>query len=112
MASPEAESARAALPNAEGVEAVIETARAFADPTRLRISLALKGAGELCVSDLAWICSIRQNLASHHLRRLRAAALVGSRREGTVILYRLRPLAVELLGLLVPEPEDPAQGQG
>jgi ArsR family transcriptional regulator, lead/cadmium/zinc/bismuth-responsive transcriptional repressor len=107
----EAESVRAGLPGQEGTESAAETARAFADPTRLRLVLALRGGGELCVSDLARVCSIRQNLASHHLRRLRSASLVASRREGTVILYRLRPRVPELLDLLVQGPGDPAHGR-
>jgi len=37
--------------------------------------------GELCVCDLAWISGYAENLASHHLRRLREAGLAGRRRR-------------------------------
>lgn len=43
-------------------------AAALADPTRLRLALALALGGELCVCDVAWISGHAENLASHHLR--------------------------------------------
>jgi DNA-binding transcriptional ArsR family regulator len=66
-----------------------ERARAFADPTRLMLAAALEPVDELCVCDLAWIAERSQNLVSHHLRALRAAGLVESRREGKMVLYAL-----------------------
>ena len=57
-------------------------ARALADPTRLVLAAALGKAEELCVCDLAWVVERSQNLVSHHLRALRAARLVSSRRAG------------------------------
>jgi DNA-binding transcriptional ArsR family regulator len=64
-------------------------ARALADPTRLTLAAALEPVEELCVCDLAWIAERSQNLVSHHLRALRAAGLVASRREGKMVLYAL-----------------------
>ncbi len=66
-----------------------ERARALADPTRLTLAAALAHTDELCVCDLAWIAERSQNLVSHHLRSLRAAGLVASRREGKMVLYAL-----------------------
>lgn len=70
-------------------ERAAERARALADPTRLTLAAALAGAEELCVCDLAWIVERSQNLVSHHLRALRTAGLVRSRREGKMVMYAL-----------------------
>lgn len=79
-----------------------ERARAVGDPTRLTLAAALAQADELCVCDLAWIAERSQNLVSHHLRVLRNAGLVESRREGRMVLYALteagRALLVSALG--------------
>jgi DNA-binding transcriptional ArsR family regulator len=64
-------------------------ARALADPTRLLLAAALSEADELCVCDLAWIAERSQNLVSHHLRALKTAGLVRSRREGKMVMYSL-----------------------
>jgi DNA-binding transcriptional ArsR family regulator len=77
-------------------------ARALGDPTRLTLAAALAHAEELCVCDLAWIAERSQNLVSHHLRALRDAGLVDSRRDGKMVLYALtaagRALLVSVLG--------------
>jgi DNA-binding transcriptional ArsR family regulator len=75
----------------------VERARALADPTRLTLAAALARANELCVCDLAWIAERSQNLVSHHLRALRAAGLVDSRRDGKMVLYALTPAGRALL---------------
>lgn len=64
-------------------------ARGLADPTRLMLATALLGADELCVCDLSWISERAPNLVSHHLRVLRTAGLVSSRREGKLVIYSL-----------------------
>ena len=64
-------------------------ARALDDPTRLTLAAALLEADELCVCDLAWIVERAQNLVSHHVRTLRAHGVVGSRRQGKMVMYAL-----------------------
>lgn len=86
---PRAEEVRARLLELRSAEAAAERARALADPTRLTLAAALRSGGELCVCDLAWISSRAQNLVSHHLRVLRAAGLVTSRRDGKMVMYAL-----------------------
>ncbi len=66
-----------------------ERAKALADPTRLMIAVALAGADELCVCDLAWVTERAENLVSHHARALRSVGLAASRRDGKMVLYRL-----------------------
>lgn len=92
---PHAEAIRAALPDLRSVEPAASAARALGDPTRLTLAAALHradathGGDELCVCDLAWVAGVAQNLVSHHLRQLRTAGLVDSRRDGRLVMYRL-----------------------
>ena len=83
-------------------EAAAGSAKALGDPTRLLIAAVLAEGGELCVCDLAWIVERADNLVSHHVRQLRAAGLVTSRREGKMVLYaatdRGRALLAGVLG--------------
>lgn len=75
-----------------------DRAKALADPTRLTVAVALAGTDELCVCDLAWVTERAENLVSHHLRMLRHAGLVSSRRDGKMVLYRLTAEGDALLG--------------
>jgi len=86
---PHAEAIRASLPGLEPVEASAASARALGDPTRLTIATALLRGDELCVCDMAWVVGQSQNLVSHHLRQLKVAGMVASRREGRLVMYRL-----------------------
>ena len=86
---PRAEALRAARLSEQVARAYAAELAALADPTRLRIALALAGGGELCVCDLAWIVERAENLVSHHVRTLRAAGLADYRRDGKMALYSL-----------------------
>jgi DNA-binding transcriptional ArsR family regulator len=72
-------------------------AKALADPTRLTIAHALSQTDEACVCDLAWVMERADNLISHHLRVLRQAGLVESRRRGKMVLYALTGRGQDLL---------------
>lgn len=87
------------------IAAMSERARAFADPTRLTLALALADGGELCVCDLAWIVERAQNLVSHHMRTLRAAGVVESRRAGKMVLYSLTRDGSTLLSAVTGDPQ-------
>ena len=84
---PKAEALRASRLSQERARVLSERARALADPTRLMIASALAQTDELCVCDIAWVCERPDNLVSHHLRALRSAGLVASRREGKMVMY-------------------------
>jgi len=62
---------------------------AIADPTRRALLLRLADEGEKNVTDLLAPFSISQPAVSKHLRILREAGLVRSRKEGRMRLYRL-----------------------
>jgi ArsR family transcriptional regulator, lead/cadmium/zinc/bismuth-responsive transcriptional repressor len=85
-----------------------ERARALSDPTRLTLAAALGATDELCVCDLAWVSERAENLVSHHLRALRAAGLVSSRREGKMVMYSLTAAGRSLLGAVLDRTRVPA----
>jgi DNA-binding transcriptional ArsR family regulator len=60
---------------------------AIADPTRRALLLRLAREGEKNVTDLLEPFSISQPAVSKHLRILREARLVRSRKEGRIRLY-------------------------
>jgi DNA-binding transcriptional ArsR family regulator len=80
-------------------EHVAAQAKALGDPTRLTLAAALAEGGELCVCDLAWVVERAENLVSHHLRLLRSAGLVASRRDGKMVIYSLTDRGGELLAV-------------
>ena len=83
--------------------ALAERLKALADPTRIGIVNRLAAAEELCVCDLTGAFELSQPTISHHLRVLRDAGLVRSRKRGTWSYYRLERDAVgELATALAP----------
>ena len=78
-------------------------AKALADPTRLTLAAALRDGGELCVCDLSWIAERAENLVSHHVRALRAAGLVRSRRDGKMVMYDLTERGRALVDVVLAE---------
>lgn len=96
----EAERIRAVLPGADLLDPTAATARALGDPTRLRIAAALAAGDELCVCDVAWVVGAPQGLVSHHLRQLRVAGVVTSRKDGRMVMYRLSPRGRTVLPVL------------
>src|SRR3954462_15864634 len=88
------------LPLATATAAAAQ-AKALSDPTRLTIAAALRDASELCVCDLSWIVERAENLVSHHVRALREAGLVESRRERKMVIYRLTGDGRELLEVVL-----------
>lgn len=94
---PKAEALRASRLPEKLARSLAERAKAFADPTRLTLAVALSETDELCVCDLAWVSERPENLVSHHLRALRAADIVTSRREGKMVMYRVTDAGRALL---------------
>jgi ArsR family transcriptional regulator len=75
--------------------------KALGHPVRLGIALRLAAEPETCACDFAEVFKVSQPTVSQHLRVLREAGLVTTRRRGTQICYSLEPGAVRSLeGLL------------
>ena len=64
---------------------------ALADPVRLSIVRQVGGSEGVCACDFIECCNVSQPTISHHLRVLREAGVLASRRQGTNILYSLAP---------------------
>ncbi|OLL74830.1 regulatory protein, ArsR [Pseudonocardia sp. Ae168_Ps1] len=109
---PHAERIRTALPGLAALEPVAGLARGLGDPTRLRVARALLAGDELCVCDTAWIVGSSQALVSHHLRRLRTAGIVASRKDGRMVMYRLTGRGRALLSVLFDTDTDADAGTG
>ncbi len=77
------------LPPGAHVEVAAQAFRMLADPTRLRLLWLLCGA-EQDVSGLVAAVGAARPAVSQHLAKLRAAGLVGTRRDGRRVLYRAR----------------------
>ena len=92
---------RASLIRPAEADAIADRAKALGDGTRLMLAASLQHVEELCVCDLSWISGRAENLVSHHLRRLRSAAIVSSRREGKMVLYALTDEGRDLLGAVL-----------
>lgn len=102
------------LPKAEALRGELDlvdfepsarAARALGDGTRMRVAAVLAATDELCVCDLSWIVARSDKLVSHHLRALREAGLVASRRDGKIVFYHLTDTGRSLLTVLAPAQE-------
>jgi rhodanese-related sulfurtransferase/DNA-binding transcriptional ArsR family regulator len=83
-------------------EQVARIGRAVSSPKRLEI-LELLAQGEKSVETLAGELSIDVKLASAHLRSLKAARLVDTRRDGKYVVYRLSGTDVANLWVVLRE---------
>jgi ArsR family transcriptional regulator, arsenate/arsenite/antimonite-responsive transcriptional repressor len=81
--------------------------RAIAHPIRLGILRRLAAEPETCACDFTEVFAVRQPTISQHLKVLREAGLVSTRREGTKICYSVRPGAVAQLMAVVVSLEPP-----
>ena len=71
--------------------------RALGDETRLRIIGLLAEGGPMAVNALSARVGLSQPLISWHLRILRLAGLIDTRRQGRAVICRLRLAAFEEL---------------
>ncbi|HUR15835.1 MAG TPA: metalloregulator ArsR/SmtB family transcription factor [Candidatus Limnocylindrales bacterium] len=79
----------------EDLRAVASYHKALADPTRLRLLQRLADA-PATVTELIDFVDLSQPLVSWHLRRLRSAGVVETRRAGREVICTLSREALEL----------------
>lgn len=102
---PRAEALRHQRLSAARADAAALRAAALGDPTRLAAAVALRDGNELCVCDLAWVLERPDKVVSHHVRKLRTAGLVRSRRDGRMVMYALTDAGRALLAAVL-EPSE------
>ncbi len=72
-----------------------ELFRALGHPIRLGIMRRLAAEPETCACDFTEVFGVAQPTISQHLKVLREAGLVRTRRRGTQICYSVDPAGVE-----------------
>jgi ArsR family transcriptional regulator, arsenate/arsenite/antimonite-responsive transcriptional repressor len=82
---------------ADRVQTFLDLLTAVADPVRWTVLRHLAENGESCVCDLQERIPIAANLLSYHLKVLREADLVTSRRRGRWVDYSLAEDAADRL---------------
>ena len=75
------------MPNNEEFLVISDVFKQMADPTRIRIFWILCHC-EICVANLSALMDMSSPAVSHHLKQLRAAGLIVSRRDGKEVHYR------------------------
>ncbi|MEO8425447.1 MAG: metalloregulator ArsR/SmtB family transcription factor [Actinomycetota bacterium] len=75
--------------------------KALGHPVRLGVAMHLAAKPETCACDFAEVFGVSQPTISEHLRVLRKAGLVTTKRRGTQICYSLDPAAVREIARLV-----------
>ena len=71
--------------------------KVLANDTRLRLLHALTRAGELCVMELADELGMKPQAVSNQLQRLADRGILGSRRNGNNVHYRITDPCVTTL---------------
>ena len=75
------------MPSAENFATVADIFKLMGDGSRIRIFWLLCHCEE-CVINISAMVGMSSPAVSHHLRQLRGAGLVSSRREGKEVYYR------------------------
>ena len=81
------------LPNDDCTNKLAVYFQNFSDQTRLKILSALS-IKDLCVNDLSKILGINQTTISHQLKTLKDQNMVEYRREGKILIYRIKSQSI------------------
>ena len=74
------------MPSGEEFQVISDLFRQFSDPSRIRIFWILCHCEE-CVINLSAMMNMTSPAVSHHLKQLKTAGLIVSRREGKEVYY-------------------------
>ena len=85
-----------AKPGAEQLADAVRTLKLLADETRLLIVWSLLH-GEHSVTEIADHVAMQPAAVSHHLAKLRAERVVGTRRDGNRIFYAIHDPTIDAL---------------
>ncbi len=87
----------AEMPDEENAKIVSDAMKQLGDPSRLRIFWLLCHTEE-CVINIATLMNMTSPAVSHHLKLLKSAGLLSTRREGKEMYYRAAdtPLSLQL----------------
>lgn len=88
------------IPN-EVLDLMAEKFRLLGDATRLSIVRALMTSGELNVGEIVKATGRTQTNVSKHLKQMAGAGLLGRRKDGLQVYYRITDAVVEKLCRLV-----------
>ena len=75
------------MPDANTIQSVSDAMKQLGDPSRLRIFWILCHCEE-CLINIAALTEMSSPNVSHHLRLLKSAGLITSRREGKEMYYK------------------------
>ncbi len=87
----------------EEISPEVEALRALAHPVRWGIVQRLAAEPGICACDFTEFFDVSQPTISAHLKVLREAGLVTTRRSGTTICYSIAPDQLARLGALITE---------
>jgi len=77
------------LINPDEAGSLVRLFKVFSNDTRLRLLHALVREGELCVTGLADAVDMKPQAVSNQLQRLVDRGILGSRRDGNNVYYRI-----------------------
>ena len=77
------------------IKGIIPFLKTISDENRLKILCFLK-EWEKCVCDIVEFMQIPQNLVSHHLKKLKDAGIVTSKKEGLNVRYSINHKKVNI----------------
>jgi ArsR family transcriptional regulator len=81
-----------------GAERIAALGKVLSDPVRVQlVDVLRKAPGQVCVCELQPLFDISQPTLSHHLKKLRAAGVVGVERRGLWAYYHVLPDAMKEL---------------
>jgi len=85
------------LLNSDEAGSLVRLFKVFSNDTRLRLLHALVREGELCVTGLATAVDMKPQAVSNQLQRLVDRGILGSRRDGNNVYYRIVDPCVPIL---------------